>query len=79
MTVRGRRAEGAGDYEPISSKARDDESAPLHSPELTQRRTHPAVIYSTPAGEQQRPRIRRSHEEKIRGGVQCIPTRRLAN
>src|SRR5512133_1434118 len=57
--------------------ARGDENAPLHSPQLTQRRTHPAVIHSTPAGEQQRPRVRRSHEEKTRGQDDCIPTNGL--
>ena len=55
-------------------KARDDVNASLHSPKLTQRRAHPAVVNSTPAGERQRPRIRRGHEEKIRGGVLRIPT-----
>jgi hypothetical protein len=59
---------------PLQSQARDDENAPLHSQQLTQRRTHPAVIYSTPAGERQRPRVRRSHEEKTRAGVESCPT-----
>jgi hypothetical protein len=31
------------------------------------------VVYSTPAGERRRPRVRRSHEEKTRGGVLTIP------
>ena len=55
-------------------QARDGKNAPLHSPQLTQRRTHPAVVYSTPARERQRPRVRRSHEEKTRGGIECSPT-----
>ena len=55
-------------------ETRDDESAPLHSPKLTQRRAHPAVVYSTPAGERQRPRVRRGHEQKSRGGVRSVPT-----
>ena len=76
MTVRGGGKEGGGDCEPYGS-ARDDENAPLHSPKLTQRRTHPAVIYSTPAGERERPRVRRCHEEKTRGRAHCIPTRGL--
>jgi hypothetical protein len=59
-------------------RARDDEDAPLHSPKLTQRRAHPAVVHSTPAGEPKRPRVRRSHEEKTRGGVGRFPTVRLA-
>ena len=73
MTVR-RREEDGGDDEHCAVRARGDENAPLHSPQLTQRRTHPAVIHSTPAGEQQRPRIRRCHEEKTRGQADCIPT-----
>jgi hypothetical protein len=76
MTVRRGGKEGGGDCEPYGS-ARDDENAPLHSPKLTQRRTHPAVIYSTPAGERKRPRVRRCHEEKTRGQADCIPTRGL--
>jgi hypothetical protein len=55
-------------------QARDDKEAPLHSPKLTQRRAHPAVVYSTPAGERERPRVRRSHEEKTRGGGGRFPT-----
>jgi hypothetical protein len=55
-------------------QTRDDESAPLHSPKLTQRRAHPAVVHSTPAGERQRPRVRRGHEQKTRGGGTSIPT-----
>jgi hypothetical protein len=47
---------------------------PLHSPKLTQRRAHPAVVYSTPAGERERPRVRRGHVEKTRGGDLPIPT-----
>ena len=73
MTVRRRGGDG-GDDEPCAVRARGDENAPLHSPQLTQRRTHPAVIHSTPAGEQQRPRFRRCHEEKTRGQADCIPT-----
>ena len=73
MTVRRAEKEGGGDCEPYEV-ARDDENAPLHSPKLTQRRTHPAVIYSTPAGERKRPRVHRSHEEKTRGEADCIPT-----
>jgi hypothetical protein len=57
-----------------TGQTRDDESAPLHSPKLTQRRAHPAVVYSTPAGERQRPRVRRGHVEKTRGGVGPLPT-----
>jgi hypothetical protein len=74
MTVRRREEEDGGDDEPCAVRARGVENAPLHSPQLTQRRTHPAVIHSTPAGEQQRPRIRRCHEEKTRGQADCIPT-----
>jgi hypothetical protein len=55
-------------------QTRDDESAPLHSPKLTQGRAHPAVVYSTPAGERQRPRVRRCHEEKTRGGASLLLT-----
>ena len=47
---------------------------PLHSPKLTQRRAHPAVVYSTPAGERERPRVRRGHVENTRGGDLPIPT-----
>ena len=54
--------------------ARDEKNASLHSPKLTQRRAHPAVVYSTPAGERRRPHIRRGHEEKIRGAPTRIPT-----
>ena len=76
MTVQGGGKEGGGDCEPygVGSRRRN---APLHSPKLTQRRTHPAVIYSTPAGERERPRVRRCHEEKTRGRAHCIPTRGL--
>jgi hypothetical protein len=78
MTVRRREEEeDGGDDEPCAVRARGVENAPLHSPQLTQRRTHPAVIHSTPAGEQQRPRIRRCHEEKTRGQADCIPTSSL--
>jgi hypothetical protein len=73
MTVR-RREEDGGRRRARAVTARGDENAPLHSPQLTQRRTHPAVIHSTPAGEQQRPRVRRSHEEKTRGQDDCTPT-----
>jgi hypothetical protein len=76
MTARRGGKEGGGDCEPYGS-ARDDENAPLHSPKLTQRRTHPAVIYSTPAGERKRPRVRPCHEQKTRGLAERIPTRRL--
>jgi len=55
-------------------QARDDVNAPLHSPKLTQRRAHPAVVNSAPAGERKRPRVRRSHEQKTRGGVRRSPT-----
>jgi hypothetical protein len=47
---------------------------PLHSPKLTQRRAHPAVVNSTPAGERERPRVRRGHVEKTRGGGLPSPT-----
>ena len=47
---------------------------PLHSPKLTQRRAHPAVVYSTPAGERERPRVRRGHVEKTRGGFSPGPS-----
>jgi len=60
--------------EPRKGQARDDVNTPLHSPKLTQRRAHPAVINSAPAGERERPRVRRSHEEKTRAGVVCNPT-----
>jgi hypothetical protein len=55
-------------------QTRDDEGAPLHSLKLTQGRAHPAVVYSTPAGERQRPRVRRGHEEKTRGEASLLPT-----
>ena len=74
MAVRERREEGIGCHEPEKGQTRDDESAPLHSPKLTQGRAHPAVVYSTPAGERQRPRVRRGHEEKTRGGVSLLLT-----
>jgi hypothetical protein len=32
------------------------------------------MVYSTPAGKRRRPRIRRGHEQKTRGGVRSIPT-----
>jgi len=41
---------------------------------LTQRRAHPTVVNSTPAGERQRPRVRRCHEEKTRAGLRTSPT-----
>ena len=50
---------------------------PLHSPKLTQRRAHPAVVYSTPAGERERPRVRRGHVEKTRGRIWPLPRRGL--
>ena len=73
MTVRGSRKEASGPRA-WTDEARDDENAPLHSPKLTQRRALPAVVNSTPAGERKRPRVRRSHEENIRGVVLLIPT-----
>ena len=54
-------------------------NAPLHSPKLTQRRAHPAVVNSTPAGERQRPRVRRGHEEKTRGGRATQPNKLVSN
>ena len=73
MTVRGSRKEASGPRA-WTDEARDDEKAPLHSPKLTQRRAHPAVVNSTPAGERKRPRVRRSHEENIMGVVLLTPT-----
>ena len=70
---------GGGRYEPYGVKVSRRREAPLHSLKLTQRRTHPAVVYSTPAGERQRPRVRRGHEEKTRGAGELIPTRRPIN
>ena len=58
---------GVEDQEPHGSGSRR-RSTPLHSPKLTQGRAHPAVVNSTPAGERQRPRVRRGHVEKTRGG-----------
>ena len=73
MAVRGGGKRASAITSP-KGQTRDDESAPLHSPKLTQRRAHPAVVYSTPAGERQRPRVRRCHEEKTRGGVSLLLT-----
>jgi hypothetical protein len=64
MAVPGRVMRGC-DYERYAVRLETTKCAPLHSLKLTQRRTHPAVIYSTPAGERQRPRVRRSHERRL--------------
>jgi hypothetical protein len=74
MAVRGGGGKRASAITSPKGQTRDDESAPLHSPKLTQGRAHPAVVYSTPAGERQRPRVRRCHEEKTRGGVSLLLT-----
>src|SRR6187551_1831326 len=58
-------------------QARDDENAPLHSPKLTQRRAHPAVVNSAPAGERKLTRVRRGHVEKTRGHKLGNPTGHL--
>ena len=65
------------DSEPNRVRLETTMSAPLHSPKLTQRRAHPAVVYSTPAGERKRPRVRRGHVEKTRGRIWPLPRRGL--